>query len=343
VTITVGGTPQGSDPLGNPWMYTGRFTDEETGLYYYRARYYSPETGRFLERDPFGYGPGSNVYAYATSNPTTNMDPFGLRTRDPRVQRVIDARAAVNAAYNAVKAAEAALKAAQRAQKELDDLQNRFWARGNSCSFDSRRAWDLIKAIMDAERELTLTGSPADAQAALDAAQRSLEAAQAAARDAREDLRSSGLRPGRDDILEMAKQDILAFGKPWSHNAMENGDLKHVPRAELHKDESGRPRQGEYDPEQPNAMFVANEEIDAAWHHWERSWGESDLVAILLHEARHWAEWNEDAYRGSEPHPADAQRPPQQGGVGSGRPAWRHSDGPAALEIERQAHAAQGR
>jgi len=67
VSITVGGTPQSSDPLGNPWMYTARFTDEETGLYYYRARYYSSETGRFLQRDPLGYVAGPQPYEYATS------------------------------------------------------------------------------------------------------------------------------------------------------------------------------------------------------------------------------------------------------------------------------------
>jgi len=78
VTITVGGTPQGSDPLGNPWMYTGRFTDEETGLYYYRARYYSPVTGRFLQRDPLGHRPGANLYEYVASSPLVYLDPRGL-------------------------------------------------------------------------------------------------------------------------------------------------------------------------------------------------------------------------------------------------------------------------
>jgi RHS repeat-associated protein len=54
VAITRGGTPQSSDPLGNHWTFTGRFLDEETGLLYYRARYYDPVTGRFLQRDPLG-------------------------------------------------------------------------------------------------------------------------------------------------------------------------------------------------------------------------------------------------------------------------------------------------
>ncbi len=40
---------------GQPFRYTGRRYDTETGLYYYRARYYSSELGRFLQTDPIGY------------------------------------------------------------------------------------------------------------------------------------------------------------------------------------------------------------------------------------------------------------------------------------------------
>ena len=83
VTITRNSTTQSSDPLGNPWMYTGRFADEESGLYYYRARHYSPVTGRFLQRDPLGYAPGPNVYAYANQSPVKYRDPLGLKSEKP--------------------------------------------------------------------------------------------------------------------------------------------------------------------------------------------------------------------------------------------------------------------
>ena len=39
----------------NTTLYTGRALDAATGLYYYRARYYSADLGRFVSRDPFGY------------------------------------------------------------------------------------------------------------------------------------------------------------------------------------------------------------------------------------------------------------------------------------------------
>ncbi len=58
--------------LGNPYMFTGRRFDLETGLYYYRARYYNPYIGRFLQTDPIGYG-----YGYCANNPMNYVDPSG--------------------------------------------------------------------------------------------------------------------------------------------------------------------------------------------------------------------------------------------------------------------------
>ena len=69
-----------SDLIGNPYMFTGRRFDLETGLYYYRARYYNPQIGRFLQTDPIGYSNGINWYAYCGNNSTNMVDPSGLYT-----------------------------------------------------------------------------------------------------------------------------------------------------------------------------------------------------------------------------------------------------------------------
>ncbi len=62
----------------NPYTYTGREFDAESGLYFYRARYYDPATGRFLAEDPIGFGAGdANLYRYAVNNPVNFLDPSG--------------------------------------------------------------------------------------------------------------------------------------------------------------------------------------------------------------------------------------------------------------------------
>lgn len=71
-------TSAGAVESRNRLQYTGRERDLDTGLYYYRARYYDPEIGRFLSEDPLGFRAGVNFYAYVENNPVNFNDPLGL-------------------------------------------------------------------------------------------------------------------------------------------------------------------------------------------------------------------------------------------------------------------------
>lgn len=77
-----GSTTQAGVASANPVQYTGRENDG-TGLYYYRARYYSPQHQRFISSDPIGLAGGLNTYAYVENNPISFVDPYGLRYRPP--------------------------------------------------------------------------------------------------------------------------------------------------------------------------------------------------------------------------------------------------------------------
>nr|WP_255424481.1 RHS repeat-associated core domain-containing protein [Apibacter sp. HY039] len=67
-----------------PYLFNGKELDEETGLYYYGARYYNPRESVFLSVDPLAEMlPGRSPYEYAFSNPVKLIDPTGMLPKDP--------------------------------------------------------------------------------------------------------------------------------------------------------------------------------------------------------------------------------------------------------------------
>ncbi len=66
--------------VGNPYTFTGQRLDGETGLMYYKNRYYDVDLGRFVGRDPIRYrGSKWSLYEYAASQPQGALDSFGQK------------------------------------------------------------------------------------------------------------------------------------------------------------------------------------------------------------------------------------------------------------------------
>ncbi len=85
------GEPMRADVLDatvadNPWRYSTKYTDVETGLVYYGYRYYTPNLGRFVNRDPIQETGGLNLYGFCANNPVSRWDVLGLDWNDEAIQ-----------------------------------------------------------------------------------------------------------------------------------------------------------------------------------------------------------------------------------------------------------------
>jgi RHS repeat-associated protein len=114
------------DAFGNPtnaafptrYQYTGREYDAFSGFYYYRARVYDPNLGRFASEDPIGFrGRDINLYGYVKNQPLFFRDPRGLMPgeevlRDPNILQGLAAAASTVGAYVAAAAPPVAVAGA---------------------------------------------------------------------------------------------------------------------------------------------------------------------------------------------------------------------------------------
>jgi RHS repeat-associated protein len=110
----------GPTPPTNPLLFQGQYLDTDTGLYYMRARYYDPQSGRFLARDPQAQSvgvPSESAYVFASNRPTVLTDPTGRTTTTAVVfqgSKTTDEGNAVNNTNLAVSGTKLGLKAVSK-------------------------------------------------------------------------------------------------------------------------------------------------------------------------------------------------------------------------------------
>jgi RHS repeat-associated protein len=111
----------------NPWRFSTKQTDD-WGLYYYGLRFYSPNLGRWLSRDPIGEMSGPNLYAYVNNLPIMVLDPLG--------QAPLECEADTDK--------DCTIKSRRRRYSERGEAQ---WdPRTRICTCSMRRMWEIIYA-----------------------------------------------------------------------------------------------------------------------------------------------------------------------------------------------------
>jgi RHS repeat-associated protein len=150
------GNPISQSAISNSLLFTGREYDKETGLYYYRARYYSVELGRFLQRAPEEVDDLLSLYAYCLNNPINRTDPLGLFYAHDHMRITKDI--AQEFGFNSWTAMALANRNAESDLPPYSGIRQRH-AQGDGDESDEGRARAIAEARASAKNDLDLAAT----------------------------------------------------------------------------------------------------------------------------------------------------------------------------------------
>ena len=86
--------------VNNPWRFSSKRIDHETGLIYFGKRYYAPSLGRWIKKDPLGFPDGPNPYVFCKNNPMKYHDLYGLFSFNDLCDQFISYAVKINQCLN---------------------------------------------------------------------------------------------------------------------------------------------------------------------------------------------------------------------------------------------------